>query len=665
MSQQKPELKPNEVVRLRERWKDLYQENNDNGNLVTAFITGDQWAQSTRSSRVAAEKEVLTANLTLKHHNRALADYQSVNYTLGVTPQVPKLTDQIKGAERILKEITLGQDKLRVFYDAYAKGWAFGYTVMKIYRDYKSANSNVLIPYVKHLARAENTFFDPDATLPTKEDGRYCGEVSFVDEHALTKQYPQYRPKYMGTSRNEMFTDVRRVAVYDIYYKQEEKVKIFKVGKQDKRADQMNEYEKRTAKTYYERMISRVYYMRTTNDVVLEKPQLFDGNEFPLVFVGEPFFIRTGDKMKQVIVPPLMPLLDIQQLLNNAMSQVATQTTRKAERVPMIAENCIDESNLQAWKDMNAAPGLLIYKDKDDQNNPTPPPQIVEAPPLDASLIQLMQIAKMMLDEVAGVNLSQQGRSEDGAESGTALSLRIAQGDLLQRKFLYTFINAINRVGKVVMKMMAETLQEEVEMRVGDEFMRFNEAAPTSTPDNPVLINSLRSLHDEYEFTIDASPSSQLEKMRSREAYMQIARSLPQAAPYVLDLMAENLDVNNALELVGRLRLLVDPDLRKAGKGDMSEDEYYQVQQQRAQAQAEQQGPDPLMMAVEETAQNNQQRNQLKAQELEQRFMIEKEKLAIERTKLMTQVESDERNSALKLIETQEKNLDRRMNARF
>jgi hypothetical protein len=192
--------------------------------------------------------------------------------------------------------------------------------------------------------------------------------------------------------------------------------------------------------------------------------------------------------------------------------------------------------------------------------------------------------------------------------------------------------------------------------------VKVNELSPSSLPNDPIRQASFEKLHEEYDFVIEASPSSQLEKMRSRETYLNIARTLPQYSPYFIDLLFENLDVNNSAELVERFKVMVDPALVAVGKGEISKEQYYQIQQQRAQQQ--QQQPDAAMALVQMEAKNNQMKAQLKAQELEQRFILEKDKLVQQQAKLLSENKNEENKDAIKILEIQTKNLDRRIGAR-
>jgi hypothetical protein len=657
-------IKPGEVVKLYEKWRQLYQKNNDIGNKVASFVSGDQWQSYTRNTRGGSGKEVLTLNLASKHFNRIMADYMSVDYRLKSQPMTAKEPEHIRNVDELLEHYIL-KNNSETFATAFEQFIVHGYSVIKAMPDYVNERSHQLVPILQHVAKPEMVFFDCDATLPTKSDGRFCGEVSFIHEDTLKKLYPKYKGQtHNFYNQDEIFSETRKVKVFDFFFKEDETVKFYKIGNKFKPEGTLNEYEKQNlgGVSYFEKLVSKIYTCRCTDEEFLLPPKEFYGIEnLPYVFIGQPIFINEEHYYKQVIIPYLYPLLDAQQMLNNAASQISTQATKKIERSVIVDKKSIDQIDINTWEQFNTRAGMFPWKSTSEMGEPNAPPIVLDSPTLDTSLLQLMQLSKVMIDEVMGVNLSQQGSDEDGTQSGVALAQRIAQGDLVQKKYLYVFIKALNQAGQVIKEMLAALITDEYEFMLNGRMVKMNELSPSSLPDEPVRSSSFQKLHEDYNFSIEASPSSQLEKMRSRETYLNIARTLPQYTPYFIDLLFENLDVNNSNELVERFKTMVDPALVAVGKGEISKEQYYQIQQQRQQQQ--QQQPDAAMALVQMEGQNNQMKAQLKAKELEQTFVLEKDKLVLQQAKLMSENKNEENKEAIKLLEIQTKNLDRRINA--
>jgi hypothetical protein len=62
-----------------------------------------------------------------------------------------------------------------------------------------------------------------------------------------------------------------------------------------------------------------------------------------------------------------------------------------------------------------------------------------------------------------------------------------------------------------------------------------------------------------YDVVVDAGPSFTTRRAEAAEQMMELLRAFPQAAPYVGDLLAKNLDWPGAQEIADRLRALVAP----------------------------------------------------------------------------------------------------------
>src|SRR5262249_4585413 len=65
-----------------------------------------------------------------------------------------------------------------------------------------------------------------------------------------------------------------------------------------------------------------------------------------------------------------------------------------------------------------------------------------------------------------------------------------------------------------------------------------------------------------YDVVVDAGPSFTTRRAEAAEQMMELLRAFPQAAPYIGDLLAKNLDWPGAQEIAERLRALIAPQLQ-------------------------------------------------------------------------------------------------------
>jgi|GEM_PF-4143212 len=636
---------PQKISELANKWFDYYKDNNTAGYLTSKFIAGFQWDPKTKKYRRFDGKEIMTVNLTIKHYYRLQSDYANLEFELGVKNKTRKNTPEIKNAETLYKNILFCDENRSIYADTWSKYGSFGYTAFRVVEDYEALESTQLIPKIKHIMDPENAFFDTSARGTWKEDGEFCGEIKSVPLSKLRKHYSLSKLGRYYNSRNE---DETYINVYDFFYKEDVKTTLYKLRSGEvKKEDSMTEYDNVNILDSFQKFVTRIYACRCTDEEFLTKPTLYYSDDLPIIFVGHPFLTKDGDKggtFKEIVVPYMYSMVDVQQLLNNAVSQVATQTTRKMERTILLHKGDMTSQDVMEWKDINRTPGVYFLPTPEPNAPQNAQPTIIEPPVLDTTLIQLIQMSKVLLDEVAGINLSQQGSSQDGAQSGVALEKRIMQGDIVQKKLLHVFIRALNRVGKVFMDMMANLITDKYEMLINNELITLNDGNKNT---------SLAELKKNYDFTIEAAPSTSLEKLRTAETMMSLLKVTPQIAPAVIDLVARNLEINDSVEIEHRLNAFVDPTIKALGEGKITEEQYAAMMQQR-----QQEGPqDPTSQAIQAQAQSDHEANMIRAEEVKQRYATDQTKLALEQSKILVNKDLQEKKLAIQALQNQNKSL--------
>ncbi len=651
-------LKAAEIVELESKWRDYYRDIDRQGDEITLFMTGKQWSDEAIAARQAANRELLTADLIGRHWYRLLADYMNVDYTLTAQPIKPKTDIQLNAAIEFWETVVLSDHHETVYHEGFKAFSLRGYTVFGVRPDYRSQNQYQLVPKITH-EDGTNVFFDPRARSQFKDDGRYCGIVQYFDHEYLRQKYPRYKQKYpYARIQGTMFSSEQMVRVCDFFFKKQQNVKYYRVDDIFISEKNITPMQKASAREYFEKLEEHVYTCRATEDVMLTLPQRYYTDYLPFVFVGEPLHtsLLYSKQAVEKIMMYFSPLIPIQSLLNNVLSQIGSQTTKLIERSVILDKLSVDKNDMAAWDAMNTQAGPLPYSSGDVEGTVQyREPRIVDPPTLDPNLIGLVPQLKFFLDEVAGINLAQQGAANDNSRSGIMQSQRIEQGNLVQRHLLNVFVDALNRVGILAKAMMAAVVKDPMEWQIGGKSVVLNEKLATQLPDEAPL-NSLEEFDKSYNFMIKASPSLKDEKKRARETLASICTASPNMQPYLMDKLVENLDIMDAPEIATRIRVLTDKVIIAAGKGEITEDEARDILSQR---QAQQQQPDPNMALVQMEAENNKERNELKAVELELRKKEAQQKLAVEQSKVMIKASEQNRKDAIKVLEIQQKEFNK------
>jgi hypothetical protein len=314
-----------------------------------------------------------------------------------------------------------------------------------------------------------------------------------------------------------------------------------------------------------EKFVDEVYWMVCTDDEVLHERTPFYINELPYVYIGNPFrynFIGEKDRVmgKEIVVPFFASCMDVQQFQNSVFSQLADQVSKKTERSVLYSEESMTPTQIENIKNLNKTPSAFAYKGYDNKGNANQPPMVLEPAQIDQSLLPLMQMSKVLIDQQAGYNFANDGGKDE--ESGVAVGLKIAQNDLVQQNLMSTFLNAFTRVGELIKAMMVNTVRQDRNISIGDKLQSVNK-------------KRFEAIHKNYRFEIAASVTSSIAKARDFQkmvTFMQLAQS---AQPLILDKVVESMDLSNGDILSRRLRSQVPVNIAELGDGKMDFAAYY------------------------------------------------------------------------------------------
>lgn len=360
-------------------------------------------------------------------------------------------------------------------------------------------------------------------------------------------------------------------------------------------------------------------HRKIAGDYILEESE-FPSEDCPVIFVDQN---STYDKEgKQICRSFITDAVDAQRFLNYLGTQIAylLKISRYDQFIGSV-ENVRSAETAKIWTNPAAVQGLLKY----DKATDGAKPEQLRPPELPMSLIQQYQRAIEDMYTSTGLyptRLGQQGNEVSGA----AIDARTRQGSYPT----YVAFNSINRAitagGKVVNQMIPRVYdtQRVLSLMLPDE-------GRTSVMVNEQLDeygenvkNDLRK--GSFEVRLQAGPSYEGQKAEALQSLNLALQGNPQIFNLVADLYAENLPLQNTLELRNRFKTLVPPAIIEAGKtGKMPQE----AQQPSAQDQA----------AIAEA--------QYKMQKIE----LEKQKLQMEMQETQTKSDLERQEMQMKYLE--------------
>lgn len=646
---------PYEMVRAQiDSWRQEYEKNDRAGKNGIMFAqVGDQWDQSVVAGRALSNKECLTFNMLHKHSQRMKAQAEEIEFSLDLAPTTDSYQDNIEetSAFRLMLENTvLSDDVLDKGSAGLSKCVDYGYAALQV--DYEQENDQTLClaPILRVIRDPSTAFFDKNAPDATCVLGRFCGIEKYVTKSDLLLKMPELiDSNYLMDEKNEFIDYWHR------WYEPANYVKL--EGGVYKREDLLTEddisllgSENRKKWEIKVKPRCRIYHVQYCNGRVIQEGRLFPTDDLlPIVYhfaltIWHPDMIYT--------FPMVYGMVGAQKLLNFLNSQIATMSkSSTADKWLGNPDHVQTPDQILSAKNINTSEGFFNFG-KSDQ--PLVRYQSSEIP---ASVIQMAQVSKQMIDEISGAMIDTEN-AQSKVISGVALDKITHNTDLLKAPIVAAHIQVMNTVGKIYRQMIPKLFTEErtVMVKRSDgtgEAIVINKKLVTGK-----IKNNIKDIDNNFHYEIKAGPSSTMEKDNVRVALQEIYKIKPQYADATIDLYVRCLGTHLDGELSRRVQPFVDPLLVKYSRGEVSEKDFqaYQAQQKQQAMQMQQQSPDAIYAQAEVAkAQVGMQELQIKQyiaetkrQETLNKAIENQGQLQLEYFKIISQISADREDAALK-----------------
>ena len=377
----------------------------------------------------------------------------------------------------------------------------------------------------------------------------------------------------------------------------------------------------------------KIMHYKIAGDYVLDESE-FPSDQLPLVFVDQnSYYDKNG---KQICRSFFGDCKDTQRYINYLRTQSAyILKISRYDQFIGSKKNVQGLDTQRNWRDPNNTQGLLAY---DESPNGHKPEQI-RPPELSASLLTQYQLAVEDLYTSTGMYPTRMGQAGNEV-SGAAIDARTRQGSYST----YVAFNSINRAiatgGEIVNEMIPRVYdaQRVIALMTPDEGLKNVTINKQADEYDARVENDIRK--GTYEVRLKPGPSFEGQKQQALESLQQVLQASPQTFNLIADLYADNLPLMNNLEIKNRLKTMVPPQIIEAGKTG-------KMPPQNAQ-------PSPEEQALQLQAQNQQQQNAMKAQEMhlkEQELELKKQQIIMEAQFKIQELETERLETAGKLKE--------------
>lgn len=585
------------------------------------FIMGDQWREDESKLFERYNKIPLVFNKLGVLMNHLLGDQMQNTPNLQILPDdtVPVKTAEVRAA--LIKQITFNSDAKTVYQTAFMQAIVGGFGAYRIGTDYISDESFDQEIKMYDFADPNSCYWDVSAKSKCKTDGMYAGFKTRISRKKFRDMYGRAVESDIGTTAitedsTVAFADDDSITQVDDFEREAKKVKIYKLS--DDRgtvvdADEFKKLEKRKidGKRYIiyndqavtvleEREVVKytIKHRQIAGDYILEETD-FPSKQLPVIYVDQKsYYSKQGQQITRSFFKDVK---DAQRYLNYLATQSAYIMKVSRYDQFMAPRKCVSAPDTaQQWRDPSVVRGALVYDETPSGAKPEP----LHPPELSASLTQ--QYERTLMDLQSGTGMYNTQLGENGNEvSGEAVDARTQRGT----KNTYVPYNSLN----IAIACGGEIVDEMIP-NVYDTHRLLMLSMPESES-QPVAINKPADeygLHVEndmtqgrYKIRLKPGPSYEGQKTEALQSLQLVlnADKSGQVFPMIADLYAENLPLDNTLEIRNRLRTLVPPEIIEAGKTGKP------LPPKPPQ-------PNPEMMMLE-----------LKKQELQQRAQAEQAKL--------------------------------------
>lgn len=584
-----------------QEWIQSYQPNIDLGTQMIEFTNcGNQWDSAVVGGRKTDGKESMTFSLCLRAQKKIKSQFDQLQFSLNLfsNNQSDEEAQKESMAFKLLfNHFVLNDNMNRAFSDAWKKCVDFGYSFIEI--SYKRDNDYTLDLSPDVIAHEDPSiaFWDMRGSKTTKIDGNFCGLRFTVSDEELSLKMPDVKIKMKNKN------DVIRY-----WFRRKEQVMYYLMqGGQYRREDLVDlndpmeegkiQRDSFGVKIVQYDYISCIYYMVLVNGIIVKKPIKYPTKDLPLVYhPGLTVWSKKNPNAQESCgeyktSPYTYAMKDAQVIHNYAWSQAATILKGVTGRKYLFsAQHMQNELSKNYARNINKIDGGAVFGA--DKEGRTIPVQVVDPVELPSSLLQIIQLSKQEIDEIAGSFIDSE-QTDTTIVSGVALDKITKNMSMpaINSNLIAAHKDFLDDSALLIQQMLPEICTTERSISINKEDNSQQEIIINKRLDTGKIINNIKSLRDNYNYRIQVSPTDEMQNETSIKA-IATYYALP-STPDVMstkDLFIEQLPIKKKDEFIRRIKAQMDQKLLAYSEGALGKDEYIKlVQEQQAQMQKMQQ----------------------------------------------------------------------------
>jgi hypothetical protein len=538
-----------------------------------AFLEGDQWPTDIRADREKDGRPCLTINKLPSFVDQITGDQLQNRPQLKVTP-VDDYADKptaeiISGIIRNIERVSDAEVAYDTAFQAAAECGFGAWRILTDYIDSESFDQEILI---ERIANQFTVYPDPLANKIDYSDGRYMYVTEEIPQKVFEQMYPESTVndwEEIPETLTDWITE-EKVRVAEYWYKETKESKIYLVRGPDGNetivpeipSDEYDVVQSRTVEN------EEIWWLKTNGHEILEKPQKWAGDYFPIILVwGKERNLQGKKSYRGAIRDAKDP-----QRLYNYNRSLNAETTSLAPKAPYVMTPDQVSGHEHQWKTASKRnwPYLLYNPDMDKT---VPPPQRQFPSQLSTAVQSEIIISDQEIHDTTGLQLASMGKASN-ERSGVAIQERKAEGD----RGSYGYINSLGRAqkyqGKVLVNLIPKIYDTARIARIigedgKEKRVPVNQPFQTgATPEG----SPIEAIYDltvgRYDVAITIGPNFATQRQEAADSMMRFIKFAPQAGQVVMDLIAKYQDWPGAEEIEKRLRKILPPGMYEPEEGE-------------------------------------------------------------------------------------------------
>ena len=624
------------LAQARKDYDAAYEREKDNIKLAyedLEFLSGEQWPEKQKKEREDDGRPVLTINQLPQFVHQITGDIRQMKPAIKVVP-VDSAADEkvadLRGG--LIRYVENRSDASAIYFRAADSQVACGighWSVTTEYGDNSTFNQEIRISPIED---GVSVLWDPDAVLPTREDGRFCHVPVDISRSAFEAKYPDVTPSEFDDTKWEhnrswCTDDYVRVSAYWVKKPVKRNLALAIDGSIADVTDadeSVLAYHRGKGARIEARDSFKVCRYLITASAVLEGPVEWPGRYIPIVpVVGEE--TRIGRKL---IRNGIVRHAKDPARMSNYFHSAHTETVALQPKAPFTGTEVNFAKYQGMWEDANKKNQPYLVFEPDTRNGGQAP-QRIQPPVSSQGVLDGLAMAKDDLRAVVGIHDAGLGVRQSG-ESGRAIMALKKESDVGSYLYIDNFARAVRHTGNIVNDLIPHIYDTERTIRIMGEdgkidVLEINKSKGLDPKTGETAFERDITVGS-YDVVATVGPSYTTRREEAKEGMIAFVQAAPETGALILDKIAKAQDWPMADDIAKRLRATLPPKILKMEEmekqGASPEDiEAFLSQQQEAP-------PDPKLVQIQATAELKQQELVAKHEQSMAQLQVEMQKMA-------------------------------------